>query len=176
MSNAVGYYNFKKVTDLLKEIGNKHKQINSYSMGDVKQLAKYTEERLKQDNTVNNLAAHYPLMYVMPNVATTDGRQTIYNFNILVMDILNVKNFDVETDIWSDTLDICKDIIAALRWNNIECYRNWDIQYPISFTPFSESFDDYVSGWNMDIRIVIPDAINFCDAPFDPFDNCIENN
>lgn len=174
-NKALGTYNFKKITDLLKNIANKHKQINSYSLGDLKQLGYYTEERLKENNTTDNLAAHYPLMYVVPATATSDGRQTIYTFNILVMDILNVKNFDVETDIWSDTLDICKDIAAALKYNLEECYENWDVNFPVTFTPFSERFDDYLSGWNLEIKLVIPDALDLCDAPFNDFGPCIEN-
>lgn len=174
-NKALGTYNFKKITDLLKKLANKHRQINSYSIGDIKKLGYYTEERLKQDNTENNLASYYPLMYVIPNVVISDGRQSTYHFNILIMDILNVKNFDVETDIWSDTLDISKDIFAALKYSLNECYDNWDVQLPVSFTPFSEQYDEYVSGFNLDIKIIIPDAIDFCDAPFDDLGSCIEN-
>jgi hypothetical protein len=174
--SGVGTYNFKKITDLLKKLANKHRQINSYSIGDITQLGYYTEERLKENNTEDNLATHYPLMYVIPNPMTNDGRQSIYQFNILIMDILNTKNFDVETDIWSDTLDICKDIVSALKYTMEECYEDFDITMPVIYTPFSEKYDDYLSGWNIDIKIMIPDALNFCDAPFEDLGSCIDNN
>jgi len=63
--NAVGHYNFKKVVDLLKEISIAHQQIQSYGIGDMKQLMYYITERLKQPNE-NNLVAYYPLMFVIP--------------------------------------------------------------------------------------------------------------
>ena len=172
--NAVGYYNFKNITDLLKTIGEKHLQINSYSIGDLKQVGYYTEQRLKQDNTDDNLGAHFPLVYTVPMGASSDGRRMLYDFNIICMDILNTKNMDNEVDVWNDTLQILKDILSQLKYSLDECYENWDVVYDVNFTPFSERFDEYVSGWNMTIRLNIPDAIDRCDAPFDNFGPCIE--
>ncbi len=176
MPNAVGYYNFRKIVDLLRQLQTYHLQLQGFGIGDIQQLIYYTEERLKENNTVENLAPYYPLMYVIPEMATTDGRQTVYTFNILVMDILNVKNFDNEIDVWSDTLDILKDVVAQLRYSLDQCYCSWDIDYPVDFTPFSESFDDYVSGWTAKIRLKIPDAIDRCDAPYAEFPPCDNNN
>jgi hypothetical protein len=172
---GVGKYNFKKVTDLLKQLSEYHEQLQAYGIGDINQLIYYTELRLKQDNTINNLAPYYPLMWVIPQVATTDGRQMVYEFDILIMDILNVKNFENEIDVWSDTLDILKDVIAQLRYSCDECYTNWDVDYPVQMTPFSESFDDYVSGWTGRIKLKMGDAIDRCDAPYDTFPPCLDN-
>ena len=60
MTNAVGYYNFKKITTLLQTIANRHEQVQSYGIGDIKQLGYYVTERLKQDNTEENLAPYFP--------------------------------------------------------------------------------------------------------------------
>ena len=174
--NAVGYYNFKKITDLLKELSNRHQQIQSYGIGDIKQLIYYTQERLKQQNQDENLAPYYPLMFVIPVSANSDGRKMTYQFNILMMDILNTKNFDNEVDVWSDTLDILKDVISQLKYSLDQCFENWDLQYPVNFSPFSESYDDYVSGWNATINLIVPDAIDRCDAPYDAFGPCIDNS
>jgi hypothetical protein len=176
MPNAVGYYNFKKIIDLLKKMQTYHMQLQGFGVGDIHQLIYLTEERLKEDNTDANLAPFYPLMYVIPQGAKTDGRQTTYDFDILIMDILNVKNWETETDIWSDTLDILKDIISQMRYSLDECYCNWDIDYPVEMTPFSESFDDYVSGWSGKISLRIPDAIDRCIAAFDTFPPCEDDN
>lgn len=174
MTNAVGYYNFKKIVDLLQLISRQHKQVESFGIGDIKQLVYYVQERLKQDNTDDNLPAHYPLVFVIPGVASSDGRKMVYNFQVLCMDVLNTKNFDNEIDIWSDTLDILKDIVAQLKYSLDQCYTNWDVQYPFDFQPFSEKYDDYVSGWNVNMKLVIPDAIDRCIAPYDDFPPCIE--
>jgi hypothetical protein len=175
MSNSVGYYNFKKVVDLLRQLQTYHEQLQSFGIGDITQLNYDIEERLKIDNTEQNYAPYYPLMYVIPNVATTDGRETVYEFDILIMDIQNTKNFDNQVDAWSDTLDILKDVIAQLKYSLDACYCTWDLDYPISMTPFHEAFDDYVDGWTGKIRLRIPDAINRCDAPYAEFPPCDNN-
>jgi len=172
----LGSYNFKKIVTLLKQLQEYHEQLQGFGIGDIHQLIYYTEERLKIENTEENLAPYYPLMYVIPELATTDGRQTIYTFNILVMDILNTKNFDVEVDIWSDTLDILKDVVAQLKYSLDACYCTWDLDYPVDFTPFSEKYDDYVSGWTARIRLKIPDAIDRCIAPYAEFPPCDNNS
>lgn len=165
-------YNFKKIVDILKQIQHYHEQLQAFGIGDIQQLIYYTEERLKQNNTDENLAPYYPLLYVMPESATNDGRVSIYNFNILCMDILNTKNFDNEIDVWSDTLDILKDVVGQLKYTIGGCYCDWNIEYPVDFTPFSEKFDDYVSGWTARIKIRIPDPMDRCIAPFDIIPGC----
>lgn len=176
MANATGYYNFKKVIDLLKKIQTYHLQLQGFGVGDINQLIYLTEERLKVDNTEQNYSPYYPLMYVVPQGAKTDGRQTTYDFDILIMDILNTKNWEIETDVWSDTLDILKDVISQMRYSLDECYCNWDIDFPVEMTPFSEAFDDYVSGWTGKISLRIPDALDRCIAAFDTFPPCGEDN
>ena len=66
MANAVGYYNFKKIMDLLRQLADYHEQIQSWGFGDVEQLIYQTEMRLKQDNTQINQAPFYPAMWVIP--------------------------------------------------------------------------------------------------------------
>jgi hypothetical protein len=176
MANAVGYYNFKKILDLLRQLAEYHEQLQSWGYGGVEQLIYDTEMRLKQDND-GNLAPHYPSMWVIPEAARTDGRETTYEFNILIMDIANTKNFDNYTDTLSDTLDILKDVIAQLKYaTGMECYCNLDIDYPIEMTPFEEYYDDYVNGWSGRIRLRVPDAINRCIAPYADFPPCDNNS
>ena len=176
MANGVGYYNYKKIMDLLRQLGTYHEQIQSWGQGSIEQLIYDTEERLKEQNDPRR-APYYPSMWVITEGATTDGRETVYDFNILIMDIMNTKNFDNQIDIDSDTLDILKDVIAQLKYaTGMECYCNLDIEYPVQMTPFSEAYDDYVDGWAGKIRIRVPDAINRCIAPYAEFPPCDNNS
>lgn len=176
MSNAVGYYNFKKIMDLLKTLADYHDQIQSYGWGGIDQLIYDTETRLKQNND-GPQAPYYPSMWVIPEAAKTDGRETTYEFNILIMDIANTKNFDNYLDTYSDTLDILKDVIAQLKYaTGMECYCNLDIDYPIDMIPFEEAYDDFVNGWSGKIRLRVPDAINRCIAPYSTFPPCDNNS
>ena len=56
MANAVGYYNYKKIVDLLKQLQTYHLQLQGWGIGDIHQLIYLTEERLKVDNTEQNYA------------------------------------------------------------------------------------------------------------------------
>lgn len=176
MGNGVGYYNYKKIMDLLRILADYHEQIQSFGYGGIEQLIYETEMRLKKDND-DHLAPHYPAMWVITDGATTDGRETVYEFNILIMDIKNTKNFDNELDTLSDTLDILKDVIAQLKYaTGMECYCNLDVDYPIQMTPFEEAYDDYVNGWAGKIRLRVPDALNRCIAPYKEFPPCDNNS
>jgi hypothetical protein len=176
MANGVGYYNYKKIIDLLRQLGTYHEQIQSWGEGSIEQLIYNTEERLKEENYPRR-TPYYPSMWVITDGATTDGRETVYDFNILIMDILNTKEFDNQIDTSSDTLDILKDVIAQLKYaTGMECYCNLDIDYPIQMTPFSEAYDDYLEGWAGKIRIRVPDAINRCIAPYAEFPPCDNNS
>jgi hypothetical protein len=176
MSNGVGYYNYKKILDLLRQLGEYHEQIQSWGQGSIEQLIYDTESRLKVNNEPRR-SPYYPLMWVVTDSATTDGRETVYDFNILIMDIMNTKDFDNQIDTTSDTLDILKDVIAQLKYaTGMECYCNLDIDYPIQMTPFEEAYDDYVAGWAGSIRIRVPDAINRCIAPYAEFPPCDNNS
>lgn len=161
--------NFKKIVDLLKKIQNKHLQLQGFGVGDINQLIYSTEERLKQEN-INDLSPYYPLMYVIPQEARSDRGQMVFSFDILVMDILNTKNTEIETDVWSDTLDILTDIVAQILYSIDNEYCDWDLETPVNYFPFSESFDDYVSGWTGRINIVVPRPIDLCIAPFSTFE------
>ncbi len=176
MGNSVGFYNYKKIMDLLQTLADYHEQIQSFGYGSIEQLIYQTESRLKQDNTEKNLAPFYPSMWVITDSAKTDGKETTYDFTVLIMDIQNLKNFDNELDTLSDTLDILKDVIAQLKYaTGMECYCNLDLDYPIDMVPFHEEYDDYVNGWSGKIRLRVPDAINRCIAPYATFPPCDNN-
>lgn len=177
MANAVGYYNYKKIIDLLQQLSTYHEQLQSFGFGSIEQLIYKTETRLKQDNTEKNLAPFYPAMWVITDGVKTDGRETTYDFTILIMDIENLKNFENQLDSLSDTLDILKDVISQLKYaTGMECYCNLDIDYPIEMAPFTENYDDYVNGWSGKIRLRVPDAINRCIAPYAEFPPCDNNS
>ena len=57
----LGSYNFKKIVTLLRQLQEYHLQLQAFGIGDINQLIYYTEERLKIDNTTENLAPYYPL-------------------------------------------------------------------------------------------------------------------
>ena len=74
-------------------------------------------------------------------------------------------------------LQIAEDILAQFGYGVSESdgnyYEKYDIQTPTSIIPFSESFDDFVSGWNLNLSILVDSPLDRCIAPFETFTDYI---
>ena len=168
----MNYVNFQTIVNDLKLIEKQHKMTNSFGIGDIKQLIYLTQQRDKQENT-DNLAPIYPLMYCIPVNVTQEENFVTYRFNVLICDIMNVNNYDIEVDLWSDTLAIAQDILAQYKYAVFQSQGDFETRYdlvlPTAITPFSEAFDDILVGWNLELQIQVDMPLNRCIAPFDPF-------
>lgn len=169
----MNYVNFKNITDDLSEVAKNHKQINSFGIGDIKQLIYLTQQRDKQNNNPKWQAPIYPLMYVIPVNVTQDENFVNYRFNVLICDIMNADNYDIEVDLWSDTLAMAQDVLAQYKYavtlTQGNYQQRYDLTLPTSITPFSEAYDDILVGWNLDLTLQVDMPLNRCIAPFDPF-------
>jgi len=174
--------NFKKVIQDIQELITRHKQVKGFGIGDIKQLSYYiTQNKLAdgsiEENTIEQgKSPRFPLVYVIPQPYTRDRRTITYTFNILVCDILS-RDFSNEVDVWSDTLQIAEDIVAQFGYS-VEIsqgnyYDRYEIETPITITPFSESYDDYVNGWNLSLSLLVDEPINRCEAAFETFTDYI---
>lgn len=168
------YYNLKNIIDDFEKLVDKHKQLNSFGVGDIRDLIALTQMKDGEDNTEKNEAPLYPLLYVIPQIANRDGGQITYNFNVLVCDIDNVKNKNIQVDLWSDTLEIAEDVVAQFAYSvNDEqgnYYGKYDIVLPVNITPFNEAYEDRLFGWNIALQVVVDKPLNRCIAPFNNFE------
>jgi len=166
----MNYTNFSSIINDLKKIEFYHKQTNSFGVGDIKQLTYLIQQRDKKENTEDRPPI-YPLMYVIPRQVQNYENYVQYSLNVLICDIMNANNYDIEVDLWSSTLAIAQDILAQYKYSvNAQQgdYENkYDLILPASITPFSEAYDDYLVGWNLDLNILVDMPLNRCLAPFD---------
>ena len=168
---------YNNVINTLKNIGDNHTQIHTVTTGDIWQvdLAKETK---------------FPLMHINPVNVTTGQSQLNYNFQIFVMDLVSEKenwtdtNFQSavrlgnEQEVLSDCLSICVDLIGIFRHSkqqsaNAGTNAN-DINSPIYFTdgeftlePFSEKFDNEVTGWVFTLTVEVENTFQTCNIPMD---------
>ena len=163
---------YKNIIDDFRKIADKHKQINSFGTGDIRQLIYLTQEINGKSNDKNN-APIYPLMYVIPSTATRGEQQITLTFQVIITDIMNAKNYDIETDLYSDTLQMAEDVLAQFKYSVTESQGDYegsyDIVLPVSVSPFSEAYDDILVGWNLTLQIVLDNPLNRCIAPFNNF-------
>lgn len=168
----MNYVNFKSIIDDLKKIEFYHKQTNSFGVGDIKQLTYLIQQRDKVEN-VKDRPPIYPLVYVIPRQVQNYENYVQYSLNVLVCDIMNANNFDIEVDLWSSTLAIAQDILAQYKYSvNAQQgdYENrYDLVLPANLLPFSEAYDDFLVGWNLDLNVLVDMPLNRCLAPFEPW-------
>jgi hypothetical protein len=109
-------------------------------------------------------------MYVIPRQVSNFENYVQYSLNVLICDIMNANNYDIEVDLWSSTLAIAQDILAQYKYSVNAAqgdYENkYDLILPATITPFSEAYDDYLVGWNLDLNIIVDMPLNRCLAPF----------
>lgn len=101
--------------------------------------------------------------------ATFDNAQLTYSFRLYVMDIVN-KDEGNENDVLSDTLQVINDVISEFRNGSstfgLETMQDYEIQDTISCSPFTERFDNEVSGWSADIDVTVINHYNACNNPY----------
>jgi len=161
--------NYKSIINDFKEIQANHKMLNSFGTGDLTQLIYLTEQKFDSANPENN-APVYPLLFVVPGPTTRDDAEMTYNFSVVVCDIMNTKNYDIETQLLSDTLMMLEDVIAQFKYSVTSSqgdYENiYDIILPTSITPFTEAYDDILVGWTAQLQLVDSYPLNRCAAPY----------
>ena len=101
--------------------------------------------------------------------ATFHNAQLTYSFRLYVMDIVN-KDEGNENDVLSDTLQVINDVISEFRNGSstfgLETMQDYEIQDTISCSPFTERFDNEVSGWSADIDVTVINHYNACNNPY----------
>jgi hypothetical protein len=153
LPTSVYYNNYKQVISDLKSIGNSHKQINSVGFGDVTQLTMDVE---------TDKEPLYTKMYIVPNPVSLNQNEIIYNFQISVMDRINI-DLSNQRDVMNDTLEIMKDIFTILYLSQYQS------QWGATLTPFLEEYETILGGWTININITQPFSYNRCDIPIPPF-------
>jgi hypothetical protein len=153
LPSSVNEVNYALILDDLKEIARAHEQINSYGFGDVTQLTMDIETEKEP---------LYSRMWIIPGTTTLAQNELIYNFQIVITDIIN-NDLSNQRDVMSDGLEICNDIFTILYLSEYEL--NWNA----TCDPFLERFETLLGGWTLNIQVTQPFDYNRCVLPELPF-------
>ena len=166
--DAIRYKTYNNVIDTIKCVGEQHKQIQTVTSGDIWEID-------LEKNT------DFPLFHVNPvNVGVSMSSQT-FNFQLFVMDLVEPDESN-EQEVMSDMLSIMTDIIAKFKHGEILYgYDTTPGEEPRYFVdndftiePFTERFDNSVTGWVMNFPIVIESILDTCDIPIDNTTICVK--
>jgi len=163
---------YNNVINTLKNIGDTHLNITTTTTGDVFDI----------DLAKNTL---FPLMHINPVNVTTGRVGLNYSFQIFVMDLVSQKKdwteeeiqsaawLNNEQEVLSSTLQTCVDIISIFRNSAYQSEQGIDdINYPTYFTdgdftitPFTERFDNLLTGWVFNIEVEVENDFQTCNIP-----------
>ena len=164
---------YNNLVDTLKSLGTQHQQITTTTTGDIFDV----------DLSKNTL---FPLMHINGVNVTTGPSTLTYNFQIFIMDLVSEKSnwtqaniqsatkLSNEQEVLSDTLQICTDIIGIFRHSQWQAQLSLDINAGVYFAegeftiePFSERFDNELTGWVFPLSIIVENDFQTCDIPMD---------
>jgi len=158
MQNKSNNASYNNVIDALKCVAITHGMVNNVSSGTVDEV----------DISANTV---YPLVHIVPGNVTAGVQQVTFNFNVLAMDLVKPDESN-EQQVLSDTLQILIDTIAQYKnglllgvQQNEGVYGQADDK-DFTLEPFTERFDNVVSGWNCSFSITVP-GIYFACHSFD---------
>ena len=111
-------------------------------------------------------SSKYTIMHVSTDTAAYDAGNLTYNFQIIIMDLVN-KDENNENDVLSDTLEVVGNIISRVRNSNltteVDDFRNTiRLQDSVSCEPFTERFDNEVTGWAANLSIEVEFNASAC--------------
>ena len=151
---------YNNVITTLKNLGEEHQQIATTTTGSIFDID--LEKNTK-----------YPLMHINPLNVTTGRVALTYNFQIFVMDMVDTDDAN-EQDVYNDVLQTCIDIISIFRNSKWQAQLVLDIDAPVYFTegeytlePFTERFDQAVTGWVFQLPITVHNDFQSCNIPME---------
>lgn len=139
-----------QVVKTIKDIAEAHEQINTVYFGNLPYFLSH-----ESDNK-------YPAMFYDFTGTSISGKTLTLNFSLYFMDRM-LAELTNETEVVSDQLLICQDIIAQLGYNDFD----FTIQESVSLTVFTEDTPDLLAGVKADISLDLPYLANRCDVPSD---------
>ena len=143
--NQIKNVTLEQLYDLFRSIGQKHLFIQTTTIGDIFE--------------VDLVETTYPLMHVGTQTASFSKGQISYRFQLIVMDLVN-KDENNEEEVLSDMLQIIGDVLSVLINSDYDSdfvdFRNEvRISESISCEPFTERFDNEVTGWTATVDIAV---------------------
>ena len=166
--DAIRFKSFNNVIDTLKCVGEQHLNIHTVTSGDIWEI----------DLEKNTL---YPLFHINPENVTVSVNTRTFNFQLFVMDLVEPHESN-EQEVMSDCLEIMNDIIAIYKHGEILYGYNdvageeqrYFIDDDFTIEPFTERFDNAVTGWVMSFAITIENELNSCIVPIDNTTICVK--
>jgi hypothetical protein len=151
---AVYSSTYRDVVESLRKTIESHPAVKTFRVGPPSSIE-------MPDNEKPNIK--YPYVHLVPQNALINGGGTIFDFDLIVMDLAKDK-LGLEERTQSSMLEITRDIIAKYTLTSWNTWR-FNLEMPINTVPFTENFLNSVSGWTTQIKIEAIAPLNNCENP-----------
>jgi hypothetical protein len=145
---------YRNVIEALKQGIESHPAVKTFRVGPPSTIEMPTDTKPEMK---------YPYVHLVPQPATLDGKSTVFDFDLIVMDLAK-DQLGLEERTQSAMLEITRDIIAFYTNTTWEAWR-FNIQLPVVSTPFVENFQNSVAGWTTQIKLVAITPLSNCENP-----------
>jgi len=147
---------FKAVVNQFKAVCEAHKQLNSFTFGDIFSV--------DLSNEMDFAKAH-----LVEQPATINNRDFVFTFDLLVMDLVAADGSN-ETDVLNDTFLIVSDIYREFKSGIAKSTspmtsRDFVVSEGITCEPFTDRFENLLSGWKATISVTVPSHNNASNSP-----------
>ena len=140
-------YTLNEILTLIENQAAAHLQVKQYGQGDVWEI--------------NPKELDYLVLWAIEESVVLSERTLTYNIRLLAMDRV-LPGEENEQEVMSDTIQVLLDFVAYFRQLHTT---DLSIQTSVSFEPFTERFDDKVSGHACVLSITQPYDYNKCQIP-----------
>ena len=141
----------RQLYELLKQIAEKHYQINSFGWGDVPEILGETD-------------IIYPLMMVTPQPISMREGEVAHVYLISICDRLQKGN-DNKKDVDSDMYQVWRDVVAQLEFVD---QIDFGVEFPLNPEPVQGIDAQGVYGFSGNISIIVDENYDSCAVPSDP--------
>lgn len=139
---------FNQINKAFNNIAVAHKQINTYGIGDIWEIATSGDIR-------------YPMMWAKPENGRLETNIYVSSWTLIFMDLVDNGERN-ENDVLSDQELIALDVVALLKDHEYE----FEFDYTgASIERFTERFKDKVAGVLLRIDIRVPFTADRCQVP-----------
>jgi hypothetical protein len=157
-------YSLNQIEKTLQNFVNAHQILNSYGFGELADVAQGVASYTINKNASGTNDLVYPSMWATPTPSGITRHWIEYKLSIIVFDLVH-KDESNKIEVLSDCIQILEDLINYLRQPAYEDYFSIDNEYSFTADPFTDRFNDEVSGWAMEITVKVPNENNICTLP-----------
>ena len=137
-----------QIVQTITNLANAHKQIKSVYFGEISDYLSRGTENI------------YPSLFFDLTGGSVASRSVTLSFSLYFFDRMLPEDTN-ETEVLSDQLEICQDIIAQLRHNNFD----FDEAENVTLSFFTEDTPELLAGVRADITLELSNVADRCQVP-----------